>query len=176
MTTAMQIRETARDRADFCRCFKTGAAVFLYDDGIVAHSTYRNTLRAAYMPARTNCDTRGASLSELAIIGRYPHPCRDCIKGTVGGGTGYQRADWSTQGRPTTEQSRAKHRGNCCSRRRVQRDEPFKAIGQTTLLSSRSGQIGKRWMPISWPRTRGYFANGCHQWQARPMMNVSTRY
>src|ERR1039458_7891609 len=59
MTTAMQIGETARDRAEFCRCFKTGAAVFLHDDGIVAHSTYRNTLRAAYMPARTNCDTRG---------------------------------------------------------------------------------------------------------------------
>ena len=58
MTTAMQIGETARDRADFCRCFKTGAAVFLHDDGIVAHSTYRNTLRAAYMLARTNCDTR----------------------------------------------------------------------------------------------------------------------
>src|SRR6266446_2309010 len=59
MTTAMQIGETARDRADFCRCFKTGAAVFLHDDRIVAHSTYRNTLRAAYMPARTNCGTRG---------------------------------------------------------------------------------------------------------------------
>src|SRR5229473_4487217 len=59
MTTAMQIGETARDRADFCRCFKTGAAVFLHDDGIVAHSTYRNTLRAACMLARTNCDTRG---------------------------------------------------------------------------------------------------------------------
>jgi hypothetical protein len=61
MTTAMQIGETARDRADFCRCFKTGAAVFLHDDGIVAHSIYRNTLRAAYMLARTNCDTRGSS-------------------------------------------------------------------------------------------------------------------
>jgi len=48
----MQIGETARDRADFCRCFKTGAAVFLHDDGIVAHSTYRNTLRATYMLAR----------------------------------------------------------------------------------------------------------------------------
>src|SRR5258708_31401986 len=48
MTTAMQIGETARARGDFCRCFKTGAAVFLHDDGIVAHSTYRNTLRAAY--------------------------------------------------------------------------------------------------------------------------------
>src|SRR6202011_3601090 len=59
MTTAMQIGETARDRADFCRCFKTGAAVFLHDDGVVAHSTYRNTLRAAYMLARTNRDTRG---------------------------------------------------------------------------------------------------------------------
>src|SRR6266576_6786276 len=42
MTTGMQIGETTRDRADFCRCFKTGAAVFLHDDGIVAHSTYRN--------------------------------------------------------------------------------------------------------------------------------------
>src|SRR5258705_766440 len=37
MTTAVQIGETARDRADFCRCFKTGAAVFLHDGGIVAH-------------------------------------------------------------------------------------------------------------------------------------------
>src|ERR1700738_1005479 len=45
MTTAMQIGETARDHADFCRCFKTGAAVFLHDDGIVAHSTYRNPFR-----------------------------------------------------------------------------------------------------------------------------------
>src|SRR5229473_7195501 len=59
MSTAMQIGETARDRADFCRCFKAGAAVFLHDDGIVAHSTYRNTSRAAYMLAGTNCDTRG---------------------------------------------------------------------------------------------------------------------
>src|SRR5437879_850770 len=58
MTTAMQIGETARDRADFCRCFKTGAAVFLHDDGIVAHSTHRNTPRVAYTLARTNCDTR----------------------------------------------------------------------------------------------------------------------
>src|SRR6266704_922858 len=62
MTTAMQIGETARDRADFCRGFKTGAAVFLHDDGIVAHSTNRNTLRAAWMPARTNCGTRGCKL------------------------------------------------------------------------------------------------------------------
>jgi hypothetical protein len=37
-------RRGCRDRADFCRCFKTGAAVFLHDDGIVAHSTYGNTL------------------------------------------------------------------------------------------------------------------------------------
>src|SRR5580704_13874297 len=59
MTTAMQIGETARDRADFCRCFKAGAAVFLHDDGIVAHSTYRNTPREPCAPARTNCDTRG---------------------------------------------------------------------------------------------------------------------
>src|ERR1700693_4147843 len=59
MTTAMQIGETARDRAYFCRCFKAGAAVFLHDDGIVAHSTYRNTPREPCAPARTNCDTRG---------------------------------------------------------------------------------------------------------------------
>ena len=37
MTTAMQLGETARDRADLCRRFKTSAAVFLHDDGIVAH-------------------------------------------------------------------------------------------------------------------------------------------
>src|ERR1700682_5296917 len=61
MTTAMQIGETARDRADFCRCFKTGAAVFLHDDGIVAHSTYRNTPSEPCAPARTNCDTPGCA-------------------------------------------------------------------------------------------------------------------
>src|SRR6476620_6589682 len=43
MTTPVQIGETSRDRAAFCRCFETGAAVFLHDDGIVAHSTLRNT-------------------------------------------------------------------------------------------------------------------------------------
>src|SRR6202011_3115677 len=59
MTTAMQIGETARDRADFCRCFKTGAAVFLHDDGVLGHSACRNTPIAADMPARTNCDRRG---------------------------------------------------------------------------------------------------------------------
>src|ERR1700738_1978091 len=61
MTTAMQIGEAARDSADFCRCFKTGAAVFLHDDGIVAHSTYRNTPSEPCAPARTNCDTRGCA-------------------------------------------------------------------------------------------------------------------
>src|SRR5258708_33959675 len=50
MTTAVQIGEAARDRADFRRCFKTGAAVFLHDDGIIAHSTHRNTPRAASPP------------------------------------------------------------------------------------------------------------------------------
>jgi hypothetical protein len=39
MPTAMQIGETARDRAYSRRCFKTGAAVFLHDDGIAMHST-----------------------------------------------------------------------------------------------------------------------------------------
>src|ERR1700687_1774447 len=68
MTTAMQIGETARDRPDFCRFFKTGAAVFLHDDGIVAHSTYRNTLRAAYMLARTNGDTHGCTLADAWIL------------------------------------------------------------------------------------------------------------
>src|SRR5712672_429850 len=53
MTTTMQIGKTARDRADFCRCFETGAAVFLHDDGIVAHSTFRNTPREFCAPART---------------------------------------------------------------------------------------------------------------------------
>src|SRR6266702_3881617 len=41
MTTAMQIGETARDRADSYRCFKAGAAVFLHDDRIVTHSCPR---------------------------------------------------------------------------------------------------------------------------------------
>src|ERR1700720_2166991 len=75
MTTTMQIGETARDRADFCRCFKTGAAVFLHDDGIVAHSTYRNTLRAAYMLGRTNCTRVAVSLSEYKC--EVAHPFRD---------------------------------------------------------------------------------------------------
>src|ERR1700726_3314070 len=74
MTTAMQIGETARDRADFCRCFKTGAAIFLHDDGVVAHSTHRNTLREAYMLARTNCDTRGCKPFGIRI--RWPCPTR----------------------------------------------------------------------------------------------------
>ena len=45
MATVMQIGETGRDRSDFCRCFETGAAVFLHDDGIIAHSTCRNISR-----------------------------------------------------------------------------------------------------------------------------------
>src|SRR4029450_11349663 len=53
MTAAVQIGETARDRADFRRCFKTGATMFLHDDGIVAHYTCRNTLKAACIPAIT---------------------------------------------------------------------------------------------------------------------------
>src|SRR5258708_1087856 len=73
MTTAMQIGETARDRADFCRCFKTSSAVFLHDDWIFAHSTYRITLRAAYMLAPTNSETRAASLSEHECDG-YARP------------------------------------------------------------------------------------------------------
>src|SRR6266508_1746684 len=39
MTTAMQVGETARNRANFRRCFKTDTAIFLYDDGMVAHLT-----------------------------------------------------------------------------------------------------------------------------------------
>jgi hypothetical protein len=66
MTTAMQIGETARDRADFCQCcFKTGAAVFVTMMGLFAFYV-QNTLRAAYMLARANCDTRGCDLSEFS--------------------------------------------------------------------------------------------------------------
>src|ERR1700736_1942028 len=55
---------------------------------------------------------------KLAIIARYPHTCRDCIKGTVGGGTGYKRADWSIQGRPKchkaiTSQAQPKQANRC---------------------------------------------------------------
>ena len=42
LPSRMQVGETARDRADFFRRFKTGAAVFLHDDGIVAHSADRS--------------------------------------------------------------------------------------------------------------------------------------
>src|SRR5260370_39233870 len=57
MPRAVKIGEAARDRADFRRCFKTGAAVFLHDDGIVAHSTYRNTPRAASPPPLSSPET-----------------------------------------------------------------------------------------------------------------------
>src|ERR1700719_4621821 len=73
MTTAMQIGEIARDRADFRRCFKTGAAVFLHDDGVAAHSSYRDTLRAAYMLARTDSDMRLQALE---------HECHGCARPT----------------------------------------------------------------------------------------------
>src|ERR1700691_33456 len=78
MTAAMQVGETARDRADFCRCFKTGAAVFLDDDGVVAHSTYRNTPSEPCAPARTHCDTRGcAPLSGKTVrFGSIASVCR----------------------------------------------------------------------------------------------------
>ncbi len=73
MTTAMQIGETASDRADFRRCFKTGAAVFLHDGGVAAHSSYRDTLRAAYMLARTDRDMRLQALE---------HECDGCARPT----------------------------------------------------------------------------------------------
>jgi len=38
-TPAMQCGKTARNGADSCRRFKAGAAVFLHDDGDVAHYT-----------------------------------------------------------------------------------------------------------------------------------------
>src|SRR5258705_10145971 len=57
MPTAVQIGEAAGDRADFRRCFKTGAAVFLHDDGIIAHSTHRNTPRAASPPPLSSPET-----------------------------------------------------------------------------------------------------------------------
>src|SRR5260221_4359450 len=57
MTTAVQIGEAAGDRADFRRCFKTGAPVFLHDDGIVAHSTHRNAPRAASPPPLSSPET-----------------------------------------------------------------------------------------------------------------------
>src|SRR5665647_1243984 len=56
ITTVMRIGEAAGDCSNFCWCLKTGTAVFLHDDGIVVHPTYRNTLRAPYMLARTNCE------------------------------------------------------------------------------------------------------------------------
>src|SRR5450759_2986182 len=68
ITTAMRTGEAARDRANFCWCLKTGTAVFLHDDGIVAHPTYRNTLRAPYMLARTNCE-------RLDPIHQRPNAC-----------------------------------------------------------------------------------------------------
>src|ERR1700687_1324353 len=104
MTTAMQIGETARDRADFCRCFKTGAAVFLHDDRIVAHSTYRNTLRAAYMLARTNCTRAAACISE--------YECDDCARPTCNQRHHSQRkplAKSPSEKRPTLNVQRARN-------------------------------------------------------------------
>ena len=62
MPTSVHVGETARDRTDFCRCFKTGAAVLLHNDWIVAHSTYRNTPSEPCAPARTRYDTRPRAL------------------------------------------------------------------------------------------------------------------
>src|SRR4029077_13042642 len=77
MSPLMQIGETDRDRADFCRRFKTDAAKFLHNNRIVRHSAYRNTLSAAHAPARTNCDPRGC--------GRF---VRKAVRNGVKGGPG----------------------------------------------------------------------------------------
>src|ERR1700732_1379292 len=39
--------------------------------------------------------------------GGYFLTCRDCKKGRCGCGTGYERADWSTQGRPQCQKTTA---------------------------------------------------------------------
>jgi len=79
MTTTMQIGETACDRADFRRCFKTGAAVFLHDDGVAAHSTYRNTLRVAYMLARTDRDMRLQATWNTNATAVHAQPVANCF-------------------------------------------------------------------------------------------------
>ncbi|MGY4404115.1 hypothetical protein ACVIYL_004918 [Bradyrhizobium sp. USDA 3315] len=42
--TAVQVGETARNRANLRRCFKAGTTIFLHDDGLVAHLTSLGSL------------------------------------------------------------------------------------------------------------------------------------
>src|SRR6187549_2376873 len=65
MTTPVQIGERARDRANFRRCFETGAAVFLHNDGCFAH--YSEKYSQGVLRASTN-KLRHARLK--AFIGR----------------------------------------------------------------------------------------------------------
>ena len=102
--------------------------------------------------------------SELAIIGRSPHTCRDCIKGTVEGGTGYKRADWSTQGRPKchraiTSQAQPKQAN------RFQYDRTTLAVRQTKLLMDWTQR----------PRHYGTPPKICLL-GSRPMMSKKSRY
>src|SRR3982750_3957054 len=67
MTTAMQVSEAARNRANFRRCFKTNTAIFLHDDGMVAHLTSVRIL--ARLAHRTNTPYPCADDFEVRIEG-----------------------------------------------------------------------------------------------------------
>src|SRR6059058_2077818 len=78
MTTAMQVGETARNRANFRRCFKTDTAIFLHDDGMVAHLTSVRSLArlvhrtdTAY-PCADNFKVRIEGDKVRAVSGRDP--------------------------------------------------------------------------------------------------------
>src|SRR3981189_874421 len=69
MTTAMQIGETARNRADFCGCFKTGAAVFLHDDGIKLAPSHGTPPSALLAQCLNYSNIKPSSERQLAQIG-----------------------------------------------------------------------------------------------------------
>lgn len=52
MTTAMELGETAGNRANFRRRFKTDTTIFLHDDGMVVHLTSLRSL--AHLADRTD--------------------------------------------------------------------------------------------------------------------------
>src|ERR1700676_5220643 len=94
MTAAMQIGETARARADSRRRFQTGAAVFLHDDGIVAHSVYRNTPSEPCAPARFEdapMPLRSQLLSGLVQRLLRAIPCRILRANVEGARSGLRR-------------------------------------------------------------------------------------
>jgi hypothetical protein len=68
-----RVGETARDRPNFCRCFKTGAAVFLHDDGIKLAPSHGTPPSALLAQCLNYSNIKPSSERQLAQIG--PENC-----------------------------------------------------------------------------------------------------